>query len=160
MVLGGRGQERSLQTQMATTGMQSLASSDFGRRTHHANTGRSVIFLLLQGSTQPYHTACATKAESVNSACLLHQRHSNNNPPHAPYTAAVATLLAPSSTPSHAHSAVQSLLAHAPSASPAPTATSFACDSPTKSHPRSELRLLQPRRNLHSTRAYSTPFTQ
>lgn len=132
-----------------------VTDSDFGR-THHANTPSSSSCCCCRVQLSPTTQAVRQrpKASTLPAPPATH----SNNPPHITYTAALATLLTQSSTSSYTHSTV--LLAQTPSVSLAPTATSFACDSPTKSDSRSELRLLQLRLHLHSIRAQHTRFTQ
>lgn len=66
---------------------------------------------MLQGSGQPYHhTTLCDKAESVNSACSTSDTRTHFLWPPAThyYTAALATLVAHSSTSSSTHSTITS----------------------------------------------------
>jgi hypothetical protein len=98
----------------------------------------------LQGSCQPYHSLQAEAAESVD-CCVLHHRH-----PHSPPTTTRHTTT--SRCRSHSPRLFLHFLSHPlnhlvphrrRAHYPAPTATSFACDSPAKSYSQTELRLLQ-----------------
>ena len=131
------GGDESMQTQMAATGMQ---SSDFGRRTHQ----RTLRHLLSTVSCRVHLSPTTVRqAESVHSHCSTtdtRTRTSKDHPPHiiplpSPLSSPIPPLPHTPTQPPHP--------AQTPCARPAPTATSFACDSPTKSVSRSELRLLQ-----------------
>jgi hypothetical protein len=146
------GDDESMQTQMAATGMQ---SSDFVGRTHQ----RTLRHLLSTVSCRVHLSPTTVRqAESVHSHCSTtdtRTRTSKDNPPHiiplpSPLLSPIPPLPPTPTQPPHP--------AQSPCARPAPTATSFACDSPTKSVSRSELRLLQLRPHFHFTCAQRTRF--
>jgi len=138
-----------------------LDSSDFGGRTHHSRAPSSSS-LFLQGSRlQPYHSGETRPKASTLPApppAPAHARSLSPNPPHITLILPPRLSLIPRPPPIPTQPPRSS---QHPCARPTTPTTSFACDSPTKSETRSELRLLQLRfhLHLHFTCAESTRFS-